>query len=154
MKRSLYHLTRLIAPALILAAGLAAPRAIAEDAPAEPNLDAVLTDLAKIGPDQLVAHVEALRKQVGDLKAEAEAATKRAAELEAQSAAVKQRVETIEKFMAAVTASMAPAPEAKPEEAPAPEAKAEAAPEEAKPEPAPEAKAEAASEPAPEAAAG
>lgn len=125
-----------------LLAALAVPlAATAEDAPAEPNLDAVLNDLAKIGPEQLIAHVESLKAQVGTLKTEAEAATKRAAELEAQSAAVKQRVETIEKFMGAVAAAMAP-----PAPAPAPEAKAEAAPAEAAPAPAP---AEAAPAPAP-----
>ena len=71
-----------VAPAAIVTLGLVAPMASAEDAPAEaappagPNLDAVLSDLAKIGPDQLIAHVEALKAQIGTLKTEAEAAQK------------------------------------------------------------------------------
>ena len=94
-----------VAAVLLLAVVAMSTSVVAEDAPAQPNLDAVLSDLAKIGPDQLIAHVEALKKQIGDLKAEAEAATKRAAELEAQSAAVKAQVETIEKFIGAVAAA-------------------------------------------------
>tara|TARA_R110001592_G_scaffold153370_4_gene381783 strand:- start:1378 stop:1806 length:429 start_codon:yes stop_codon:yes gene_type:complete len=129
-----------IAPVALLAIGFTAPVAMAEDAPAAPNLDAVLTDLAKIGPDQLITHVEALKAEIGTLKAESEAATKKAAELEAQSAAVKAKVETIEKFIASVQVAMAPpapapAPEAAP--APAPAAPAPAPAPEAAPAPAP-----------------
>ena len=49
-----------------LAAGLllGAPLAVAqEEAPAEgPSIDAVLADLAKIGPEALIAHVKKLRE--------------------------------------------------------------------------------------------
>jgi peptidoglycan hydrolase CwlO-like protein len=137
------QLTKWVAPAALVVVGMVAPSAMAEDAPAAPNLDTVLSDLAKIGPDQLIAHVDALKKQIGDLKAESEAAQKKAAELEAQSTAVKAQVETIEKFIASVQTAMAP-----PAPAPAP-AEPAPAPAPAEPAPAPAPAPEAAPAPAP-----
>jgi uncharacterized coiled-coil DUF342 family protein len=85
-----------------------------QEAPAPaPDVDAVLQELAKIGPEALVAHVDTLRKQIDDLKNEAAAARTKADELDAQSASAKARVAAVEAFMASVQAAMQPpAPEA------------------------------------------
>ena len=94
-------------------------------APPAPNVDQVLSDLAKIGPDALVARVNELKaaiaakeKEAADLAAQSEAKKKEAEALKAQ-------VATIEGFTKAVTAAMAPPPEKPAEPAPAAEAKPE-----------------------------
>jgi hypothetical protein len=130
--------------ALLLLAALtaAAPHAIAQEAPpAEaapapeappaPNPDAVLEEIAKIGPEALFARINELKQQLDSLAAEAEAARLRAEETAAQYAAVRAKVEAFEKLMASFQAAMTPPAEA----APAPEqmAMAEAAPTEAAP---------------------
>lgn len=129
MKKCYKALGCIMVAAIVSAAPL---RGYAEEA-AAPAPDAVLTELAKIGPDALVSHVQQLKDKIGKLKADAEAARQQAASLEAQSADVQKRVQTIEQFVANLSAAMNPPAEEKPAEAP----------------PAEEQKAEAAAEPAP-----
>ncbi len=121
-----------LAALLLLGAPLATGQ---EEAPAEgPNIDNVLAELAKIGPEALIAHVKKLREDIDRLKQEAEAARQQAEQLEAQSAQTQKRVLTIEAFMASVGEAMAPpAEEAPAEEVPAEEAPAEEAPAEEAP---------------------
>lgn len=121
----------------------------AEEA-AAPAADTVLQELAKIGPDALVTHVQQLKDKIGKLNADADAARKQAESLDAQSAEVQKRVQTIEAFVANLSAAMQPPPPPAPEPAPAPaEAPmAEAAPAPAEPAPAPAEPAPAPAEPA------
>lgn len=115
--------------ALLCAAALIAPAAIAEEEakPAEPqgpNIDKVLEELSKIGPEALVARVNELKAQVAAKEKEATDAQAAADAKKAEVAALKAKIATIENFTKAVTAAMAP---------PAEQPKAEAPPAEAKP---------------------
>lgn len=117
-----------IAPAFADDAAPAPAPAAPAPAPDPAAIDAVLGDLAKIGPEQLTARVADIKKQVGDLQAQAGESRKKADELDAAAAAAAAKVDVIEKFIAALNTAMqpaapaAPAPEAAPAPAPAPEA--------------------------------
>ncbi len=116
---------------LILAAAiLAAPLASAQDAPAPPDVNAVIEQMAAVGPEALLARVKELRAVETDLVGQATALRQQADQKDAEAAALRARIAAVEKFtgdLAALTAPPpAPAPvEAQPAAAPAP---AEAAP--------------------------
>lgn len=130
-------ITRLLLVLTLVAFGLpslaqeasAAEAAPAPETPPAPNPDAVLEEIAKIGPEALFARINELKQQVETLAAEAEAARLRAEEAAAQYAAVRAKVEAFEKLMASFQAALTPPAEAAPEAM----AMAEAAPAEAAP---------------------
>jgi len=127
---------------LIFAAAMfAAPFVAAQDAPPAPDVNAVIEQMAAVGPEALLARVKELRAAETDLVGQAAALRQQADQKDAEAAAVRARIAAVEKFTgelaAMITPPPAPAPaEAQPAAAPAP-AEAAPAPAEAAPAPAP-----------------
>jgi pyruvate dehydrogenase E2 component (dihydrolipoamide acetyltransferase) len=136
---------------ILAAALLAAPLVSAQDAPAAPDVNAVIEQMAAVGPEALLARVKELRAAEADLAGQATALRQQADQKDAEAAAVRARIAAVEKFTGELAAMIAPPPappaaEAQPAAAPAP---AEAAPAPAEAAPAAPAPAEAAPAPAP-----
>lgn len=142
---------------LIVAAILTAPFAWTQDAPAPPDVNAVIEQMAAVGPEALLARVKELRTAETDLVGQAAALRQQADQKDAEAAALRARIAAVEKFTGDLAAMIAPPPAAapvaaQPAAAPAP---AEAAPAEAAapaPAPAEAAPAPAVAAPAPAAA--
>ncbi len=134
---------------LIAAALLAAPLAWTQDAPPPPDVNAVIEQMAAVGPDALLARVKELKAAEGDLVKQATDLRTQADQKDAEANALRARIAAVEKFttdLAAMSAPPAPAAPAPAEAAPAPApAPAEAA---AAPAPAPAEMAAAAPAPA------
>lgn len=113
--------------AVALAALSLAPQTFAEGE--APSVDKVITDLAAIGPDALLARVVELKTQVATLTTQANEMRTKAGELDAQAAALTAQIAAVEKFTTELAKAMNPSPpaEATPAEAaPAPAAEAAA----------------------------
>lgn len=109
-------------------------------------LDKVIADLAKVGPDALLARVKELKDKSVALNKEAAGLRTKADQLDAQAATLKAQVDAVEKFTTELAKAMAPPPAPAPTPAapaatpaPAPAKPAEPAPAKpAAPVPAPE----------------
>jgi len=128
---------------LIAAALLAAPIAWTQDAPPPPDVNAVIEQMAAVGPDALLARVKELKAAEAELLKQAADLRTQADQKDAEVNALRARIAAVEKFTSDLAAMSAPpAPPAPPAEA----QPAAAPPAEAAPAPAP---AEAAAAPAP-----
>lgn len=125
---------------LIAAALLAAPLAWTQDAPPPPDVNAVIEQMAAVGPDALLARVKELKAAEADLVKQAADLRAQADQKDADVNALRARIAAVEKFTADLAAMSAPPPppaEAQP--AAAPPAEAAPAPAETAAAPAPEA---------------
>ncbi len=102
--------------------------------PAKPDVDAVVEQIAAIGPEALVARVKELKAAEGNLKQEAVQLRQQADAKDKEAEAIRNRVAAVEKFLTDLNAVMNPQPPAEPaaqpaaDPAPAPAAEPAAAP--------------------------
>lgn len=75
-----------------------------------PTVDQVISDLAAIGPEVLLARVKDLKTQAANLTTQAAEMRKKAGELDAQAANLKKQIEAVEKFTTELAKAMNPAP--------------------------------------------
>ena len=113
---------------LILAAAiLAAPLAWTQDAPKPPDVNAVIEQMAAVGPEALLARVKELKTAETDLAGQAAALRQQADQKDAEAAALRARIAAVEKFTGDLAAMAAPPPApvaAQPAAAPTPAAPA------------------------------
>jgi hypothetical protein len=121
---------------MIAAAVLAAPLVWAADAPPAPpapDVNAVIEQMAAVGPTALLARVKELKAAEAELGTQAKALRQQADQKDAEAAALRGRIAAVEKFTADLAAMAAPAPvtpaaPAAAAAAPVPAAPADAAP--------------------------